>query len=290
MPPSPKISVITVCFNSERTIRQTIDSVLDQHYPSLEHIIVDGGSKDSTLDIVRKYPHLLWSSEKDNGIYDAMNKGIRRATGDIVVMLNSDDCFREGALLHVARAFQEHPEWDGLFGDIVYVDGQNQEIYRREEAVFDYDVLRFSKVCYVIHPTLFLKRELHDRVGLYSDQYVNCADYDLILKLGRAGSKIGHVRQYLVNFRYHDFGQSADKRVMENVAREGKKLRHEHGLPGGWVGDFISFYFRAKRQAQKLLYRGKIDLVPGHVFLKKHMREKTNFTSNSMPQTGKVSR
>jgi glycosyltransferase involved in cell wall biosynthesis len=281
MHPLPKISVITVCYNSERTIQQTIESVESQAYPNLEHIIVDGASKDRTLEIVRQYQHLLWSSEKDTGIYDAMNKGIRRATGDVVVMLNSDDCFREGALLKVGQAFQQNPDWNGLFGDIVFVDAESKEIFRRAEAVFDYDVLRFSKVCYVIHPTLFLKKSVHDRLGLYAaENYVNCADYDLILKIGRAGLKIGHVPAYLVNFRYHNHGQSADLRVMANVARESLKLMKEHGFPGGFKGDVISLYYRSKRQLQKFVYRGKFDLVPGHVHLKKHMREKTEFSSN----------
>jgi glycosyltransferase involved in cell wall biosynthesis len=285
----PKVSVVTVCYNSARTIKETLDSVMKQNYPGLEHIIIDGGSKDATLDIVRQYPHLLWSSEKDKGIYDAMNKGIRKATGDVVVMLNSDDCFRDGALMKVGQAFRENPNWDGLFGDIVYVDGENQEIFRREEALFDYDVLRFSNVCYVIHPTLFLKRTVHEKCGLYaSDQYINCADYDLILKLGREGCRIGHLRDYLVNFRYHDYGQAADQRVMENVSRERRKLMMEHGFPGGLKGQLLVAYYRTKRQVQKLIHRGKVDFIPGHVHLRKHMRAKTKFSSNAMHSSSKA--
>ena len=88
-----------------------------------------------------------------------MNKGIERASGEIIAILNGDDCYREGALSKVATAFERNPEWDGLFGDIVYVDGQGGEIFRRYEAAYDYDVLRFGSVCYVIHPTLFVKEE-----------------------------------------------------------------------------------------------------------------------------------
>ena len=158
MPALPKISVVTPSFNSVHTIRDTIESVRQQGYPNHEHFVIDGGSKDGTLDILKEYPHLLWVSEKDEGHYHAMNKGLQRATGEIVNILNADDCFRPGALQAVGRAFSEHPDWDGLFGDIVYVNGQGEEIYRREEAVFDYDVLRYSGVCYVIHQTLFVKK------------------------------------------------------------------------------------------------------------------------------------
>jgi glycosyltransferase involved in cell wall biosynthesis len=281
----PKISVVTVCYNSAHTIRETIESVGNQRYSNLEHIIVDGGSTDSTLAILRDYPDLLWWSEKDKGVYDAMNKGIGKATGEIVVMLNSDDCFRDGALLKVGQAFQANPTWDGLFGDIVYVDGQNREIFRRAEALFDYDVLRFSGVCYVIHQTLFVKRNLHQRLGLYrAEEFLSCADFDFILKLGRAGCRIGHVSEYLVNFRYHDYGQSADSRMVQNIVRERLRLMAEHGAPSGLKGSIFALFYRGKRQAQKLFYRGRIDFIPGRFHLKKHMRTETKFSSNVLPK------
>src|SRR5260221_575668 len=122
--PMPKISVITPSFNSIRTIRETIQSVLAQDYKDWQHIVMDGGSKDGTVELLREYPHLIWVSEKDEGHYHAMNKGLERATGEVVTILNSDDCYRPGALATVGQAFESHPEWDGLFGDIVYVDGE----------------------------------------------------------------------------------------------------------------------------------------------------------------------
>lgn len=281
MPELPKLSIVTASFNSIHTIRDTIESVLQQNYPDFEHIVVDGGSKDGTVELLKEYPHLRWISEKDEGLYHAMNKGIQMATGEIVNMLNSDDCFRPGALQAVGQAFAAHPDWDGLFGDIVYVDAQGKEIYRREEAVFDYNVLRFSGVCYVIHQTLFVKKAAHDRLGLYKHKkYLSSADYDFILELGRARCRIGHVRQLLVNYRYHDRGQSSDLRVTRNMARESAIMRREHGAPGGVAGKALRVLYRAKRQGQKLLYRRKIDLRPGTSILRPHMKEATSFSSN----------
>src|SRR6266487_5259453 len=144
MPELPRISVVTPTFNSRHTLRETVESVLQQNYPNYEHIVMDGGSTDGTLDILREYPHLNWVSEKDNGHYDAMNRGIRKATGEVVNILNSDDCYRSGALHAVGSAFAANPDWDGLFGDVVYVDGKSKEIFRRQEALWDYDVLRFG--------------------------------------------------------------------------------------------------------------------------------------------------
>src|SRR5204863_8787955 len=222
----PKLSVITPSFNSIHTIRETIESVQAQHYPSLEHIVMNGGSKDGTVEVIREYPHLRWVSEKDAGHYHAMNKGIEAATGEVVEILNADDCLRPGALAAVGEAFAAHPEWDGLFGDVVFVDGEGREIYRREEAIYDYDVLRFSGVGYVIHPALFVRRAVHERLGLYDyKRFLNACDFAFELELGRARCRIGHVNALLVNYRYHEFGQSADRRVIENTIREGRLLQ-----------------------------------------------------------------
>lgn len=277
----PLISVITPSFNSAKTIRDTIQSVQSQNYSGWEHVVVDGGSTDGTLEILKEYPHLRWTSGKDRGHYDAMNKGILQSRGDVVNILNSDDCYCPGALERVARAFDQHPEWDGLFGDIVYVDAELKEIYRRQEAKFDYDILRFSGVGYVIHQTLFVRKSVHDKLGLYRhEKFLNCCDYDFMLQMGRAGCRVGHVPEFLINYRYHEHGQSADLRVTRNMARESLLIRKEHGVPGGVSGSLLRFYTRAKRQLQKLVYRGKCDLIPGHWMLRKHMRERTTFSSN----------
>lgn len=281
MPALPKISVITPTFNGIATLRETIESVLSQDYKNWEHIVIDGGSTDGTLDLLRSYSHLQWVSEKDKGHYHAMNKGIERACGEVVAILNADDCYRPGALREVATAFEKNPEWDGLFCDVVYIDGEGKEIFRREEAGYDYDVLRFGSVCYVIHPTLFVKKSIYDRLGAYRyDKFLNSCDVDFILRLGQQGCSIGHIPKPLVSYRFHEHGQSADRRVLNNTAREYLAIRKEHGLPDGPAGRLLAFYARAKRQYQKLRHRGKLDVIPGKWFLKKHFRDKTAFSSN----------
>lgn len=281
MPELPKISVVTPTFNSINTIRETITSVVSQDYPEWEHIVIDGGSTDGTLEVLKENPHLIWVSEKDQGHYHAMDKGVARATGEIVAILNSDDCYRPHALRKVGEALVKHLDWDGAFGDVVFKDGTGKEIYRREEAVFDYNVLRFSGVCYVNHPTLFVKKSVYDRIGDYRYRdFLNSADFEFILRLGREKCRIGHIPQYLVDYRYHEYGQSADLRITRNMAREGAIILKEHGAPGGAVGHILRLLYRIKRQLQKLIYRGKCDLISGKWFLRKHMREKTTFSSN----------
>jgi len=276
-----RVSIVTPSFNSINTIRETIQSVLAQDYKNWEHIVIDGGSTDGTLDVLRSYNHLQWISEKDEGHYHAMNKGIERASGEIVAILNADDCYREGALRTVAEAFIQNPEWDALFGDVVYVDGKSREILRREEACYDYDVLRFGSVCYIIHPTLFVKKDIYERLGAYRyDKFLNCCDVDFILRLGQSGCKIGHISQLLANYRMHQFGQSADRRVAENSRREHLAIRIEHGFPRGITGKFLELFAKVKRQFQKLFYRGKLDLICGKWLLRKHIHDKTTFSSN----------
>src|SRR5258708_4043114 len=139
-----KITVVTPSFNGAHTIRETVESVARQDYGDLEHIVMDGGSTDGTLDIVRSYPKIRLISEKDEGHYHAMNKGIEMATGDWIGILNADDCYCEGILAKVAQAAQSHRDWDALFGDFIFVDDSGKEIYRRQEACWDPQIVRYG--------------------------------------------------------------------------------------------------------------------------------------------------
>ena len=281
--PGPKFTIVTATFNSARTLRDTIESVVSQDFKDWEHWIIDGGSKDATINIIKEHPHIKWISERDSGLYEAMNKGIQRASGEILLMLNSDDCLTGGALRYVANGFTAHPEWEAAFGDIIYVDDEGNEIYRREEALYDYDVLRLSGVCYVIHQTLYVKKSLHDRIGLYRNQdFISCADYEFILRMGKAGAKVGHISEYLARYRIHDFGQTADDRMRRNIARETEIILKEYGRPEGFSGKALRALHRGKRQLQKLALRGKIDVIPGSVKLRKYVKGKNNFTSNAL--------
>jgi glycosyltransferase involved in cell wall biosynthesis len=280
-----RLSVITPCFNSARNLRETIESVVQQQYPDVEHIVVDGGSTDGTLAILNEYPQVLWTSGKDEGLYDAMNKGIARATGELILVLNSDDCLRPGAFQAVVRGFGAHPGWGACFGDVVYVDGEGREIYRREEAVYDYSILRYWND-YICHQTLYVRKAVYERIGAYNfKDYPLCSDYELILRLGREGVKVGHVPALLASFRFHGGAISSSQRLEENMRQETKRIRADYGCPRGWRGAVLSLLYRAKRQLQKLLYRGKIDLISGRRLLKKHRSEASISTNIRIDRT-----
>lgn len=278
---APKFSIVTPCFNSARTLRETIESVSQQDFRDWEHIVMDGGSTDGTLEILKSYPHLKWVSEKDEGHYHAMNKGVALAAGEYIVILNADDCFRPSALAKVAQAFDANPEWDGLFADVIFVDAQGKEIYRREEAKYDFGVLLYA-LDYICHHTLFVRRTVYERIGGYRHKdFRNCADFEFKMRLGHKHCRIGHLPEYLINYRYHAAGQSADRRIVANMQVEAARVRAEYGNPGGLRGKILRGVFKAKRQLQKLFIRRKIDLIPGTAKLRSHMLDKADFSSNS---------
>ena len=182
------ISIITATFNSAKTLKDTIQSVLRQTNKDFEYLIIDGGSTDETIDIVKSYEsefsgRLKWVSEKDHGIYDAMNKGIKMASGDVVGILNSDDYFTSDDILQtVDNAFKSH-EIDAIYGDIHFIrDGNLQKCVRYYSSrMFRPFWLRFGFM--PAHPSFYCKREIFDKAGLYSLDYKIGADYEMMVRL-----------------------------------------------------------------------------------------------------------
>ena len=182
------ISIITATFNSAKTLKDTIQSVLRQTNKDFEYLIIDGGSTDETIDIVKSYEsefsgRLKWVSEKDQGIYDAMNKGIKMASGDVVGILNSDDYFTSDDILQtVDNAFKSH-EIDAIYGDIHFIrDGNPQKCIRYYSSrMFRPFWLRFGFM--PAHPSFYCKREVFEKAGLYSLDYKIGADYEMMVRL-----------------------------------------------------------------------------------------------------------
>ena len=193
----PLLSIITVCLNSEMHLEQTIKSVIGQTYDNIEYIVIDGGSSDGTVDIIRKYDFFIshWVSEPDLGIYDAMNKGIEMSKGDLVGLLNSDDWYTTRAIEWVVTESLVKPDSDVFHGDCVFVgDGEK---YRRI-APRGKDVVDNLQIC-IHHPTFFVRSEIY-REYKYDCRYVN-ADRDFIMKLYFNGKKFSYVNRPLTHFR-----------------------------------------------------------------------------------------
>lgn len=199
-----KISIITATFNSATTIKDTLQSVNAQTYPNIEHIIVDGSSKDNTLNIVRKYGERISKiiSEPDKGIYDAMNKGIQASTGDVIGILNSDDYFTSNDVISVvAKTFNEN-DIDALYGDVHFVnpDNLNKIVRYYSSKYFKPSLFRFGFT--PAHPSFYMKKKCFDKFGLYSLDYIISADYDLLLRyLYKHKIRSKYVQKYFVTMR-----------------------------------------------------------------------------------------
>ena len=177
-----KISIITVCYNSAATIEKTIKSLMAQTYRDIEYIVVDGDSNDSTLDIVKKYENQItkWISEPDNGLYDAINKGIAFATGDIIDVLNSDDIFTDNYVLENIAKFHLENSIDASVGNIMQFN-KNQKIVRKYSAEnWRPDKLKIGFM--PAHPAIFFKRDLFEKFGYYHIDFISGADYELIIR------------------------------------------------------------------------------------------------------------
>ena len=200
-----KVTLITACYNSAATIRTAIESVLEQRNVELEYIIVDGGSKDGTVDLLRDYEQhfegrMRWISEPDKGMYDAINKGIAMATGEIVGILNADDLFESSdTLAHIASAFAD--DVDAIYADIRFVKDDLQTTSRYYSAKhWKPWMLQWGKM--PPHPSVYIRRELFDKLGLYKLGYDIAADYELLIRyLRKAGIKTRYLNECVVRMR-----------------------------------------------------------------------------------------
>ena len=200
-----KISIITVCYNSEKTIESTIQSVIAQDYPNIEYIIVDGRSDDRTMQIAEQYKaHIAKKiSEPDKGLYDAMNKGIQMATGDIIGILNSDDLFFTDSIISdVAAVFAGNPEIDAVYGNIAYFAANNEDKKVRAWVTKPYYDNFFDDGEVPPHPSLFVKKSVYDAIGGYYPNFKISSDYEFMFRAFKVnGYRAYHLNQFIVNMR-----------------------------------------------------------------------------------------
>lgn len=179
-----KISIITVCYNSEKYIRSAIESVINQTYNDIEYIIVDGSSKDKTVDIIKSYGNKIskFVSEPDKGIYDAMNKGLKMATGDIVAILNSDDFYIDNNVIASIVNELQMKKTDSLFADLIYVEENNSDVQVRYWKSEPFVKGAFQKGWHPAHPTFFVKNEVYKKFGYFNLDFKLAADFELMLR------------------------------------------------------------------------------------------------------------
>lgn len=198
-----KISIITVCYNSAATLETTFKSVINQTYNNIEYIVVDGGSKDDSLKLIKKYENHIdkWISEPDKGIFDAMNKGIRMATGDVIGLINSDDLYNgNDALEKVMQVFNTIPNLDSLYADLYYVSQDDTTNIVRHWVSGKQK--SFNKGWHPGHPTFYVTKDVYDKRGLYNTDLHLAADFEIMLRfLGKFKISTYYLEEPLVRMR-----------------------------------------------------------------------------------------
>ncbi len=234
-----KISIITATYNSEKTVKETIESVLAQTYLDYEHIFVDGLSKDHTMEIIKSYEEQYqgkcrYISEKDMGLYDAMNKGIQMATGDIIGILNSDDIYASREVLQkIADTFQKE-SCDGTYGNLIFMDEQTMSIPQRIWKSKKGDV---NKGWHPAHPTLYLKRQVYDKIGLFDLQYRIAADYDFMIRMLQDEQiKLSYIDADIVYMRTGGASTDGLKGYRKNLKEAHQVLKANH-IPHPYLVD-----------------------------------------------------
>lgn len=225
-----KISVITVCYNSAKTIQDTLTSIANQDYADIEHIVVDGASEDDTIAIVKSAPRVSkWISEADNGIYDAMNKGIAMATGDIVGTLNADDFYFDNSVLSQVAAVFSDPSVDACYADLIYVDAKKLQRIVRYWQSKAYNVGLFKKGWMPAHPTFFVRRHLYDELGNFDLEFKLQSDFELTMRfmeIYRVNSV--YIPKILVKMRTGGVSNNSFKNILKGNIEAYRACKKNH--------------------------------------------------------------
>ena len=238
-PPYPRVSIVTPSFNQGQYIEATIQSVLSQDYPDIEYIVVDGGSTDNTLEVLKHYDsRMRWISEPDNGQTDAINKGMRLSTGEIVAYLNSDDYYFPGAVSRAVNFFRNNWNCGFIYGEGILADEAGNFIDRFNTVSFDMDTL--ASYCFILQPASFIKREAYIAVGGFDDRNNACMDYDMWFRLGqRYGA--GYLNEYLAVWRVHD--ECKSRAQLDDIFKSSiaTVYKYCHHVPVSWINGY-SYY------------------------------------------------
>ena len=229
-----KVSVITVCYNRKATIGQSIKSVLDQDYPDVEYIIVDGNSSDGTKDIIKSYSDKItkYISESDSGMYDAINKGLGMATGDIVGLMHSDDVFYDTTVISkIVEVFKNNPNTDAIYGNGIYVTNDDEQKTVRNRIGGEYDYKRLKSGWLPLHPTVYIKKTIIDKYGKYNLNFKIASDTEFLLRyLFKHKISITYLNFYIVKMRMGGLSTNY-KRALE-VLKEDYNIYKFHQISG----------------------------------------------------------
>lgn len=249
----PLVSIITVVYNGEKYIKETIESVINQTYNNIEYIIIDGGSKDRTIDIIKSYENVIdyWISEKDNGIYDAMNKGIKLCKGEIIGLINADDWYELNTIKLIVENYLLSDKEKVLHGYInVITDNYDSYI---SENIKNMKILKKGMI--LNHPTVFVPNKLYEKYGLFSTKYKIASDWELMLRFYLSNVGFIEIKNVLTNFRLGGASFVIDKKLIEEKHNIRKQHKIYKFIDEYYLIDLLKLFFFRKYVAKISLFK-----------------------------------
>ncbi len=243
-----KISVITVCYNSQSTIQKAIDSVAWQTWPSIEHIVVDGASRDDTVSIIQanaqKIAHFV--SEPDTGVYEAMNKGLQLATGDVIAFLNSDDVYHDAKALETVALAMKDEGLDALYGDVEFFNADNPAVTVRIYDSGQFCPARLARGWMPAHPALFVRREIYRRFGYFREDYRIAGDFEFVARIFKDGQlKSRHLSKVFVRMQTGGLS-TAGLRATYLLNQEILRACRQNGITSNWLMVLSKYFFKVR--------------------------------------------
>lgn len=258
----PKISIVTPSYNQAAFLERTILSVLNQNYPNLEYIIIDGGSQDGSVEIIKKYEKYLsyWVSEPDNGQANALNKGFRIASGELVGWQNSDDIFLPSSFINVANAYLKNKKFDLFFGNILFLNEFDEVINDLRFVPFNYYSLLYEGTV-LSNQAAFWKRELFEKYGFFNERYQFCMDYEFWVRIGK-DSKFYFIHKHLGGFRLHQTSKTTT--IAESGLQEHYSILEDMGIEhSSMQSRLIRLYYLFRRTLYYLFQRDFYYVIKG---------------------------
>lgn len=275
---SPKLSIITPSYNQSEFLERTIKSVIEQNYNNLEYIIIDGGSSDNSLSIIKKYSDQLayWVSEPDNGQANAVNKGFDFSTGDIIGWINSDDTYLPGTFKIIIETFNKFPGIDVVYGDYFFIDNNDNILLKKKEIRADFNIILFARNT-ICQPTVFFRREVLKKVGKLTEDIHYGMDWDYWFRISNSGFKFKQIKNYLATFRWQ--GNSKSVTNPNAALQERRSLQYQYAkktwlktpdflIPG--IIHFLDIFYRLKWHILKLITRRSLDFFKQRIILNRN--------------------
>jgi len=250
-----KISIITSVYNNKETIKDAIESVVNQIYKDIEYIVIDGASSDGTIDIIKSYKDKITTfvSERDKGIYDGLNKGVSLATGDIIAFLHSDDLYANDAVVQmIADEFLKDSSLDGVYGDLIYTPKDDTSKVLRYWKSREFDMGLLKKGWMPAHPTFFVKREVYEKYGRFDLGFKIAGDYDFMLRVLSAGIKVKYIPTVLYKMRVGGESNKSLKNIFQ------KSREDLYALKKNAVGGIFTLFYKNFSKLGQFFHEAKV--------------------------------